>query len=107
LQRKLLKDMLRLIDFYYKYLTRLNKYWWVTIIFLAFTFLIGDGNLYNRYMSDKKIRSLEYEIQRYKKEIEDNMKKLRELQTDKDGLERFAREEYLMKKDNEDLFIVE
>ncbi|MDR2915349.1 MAG: septum formation initiator family protein [Tannerella sp.] len=99
--------MSQLTDFYKKYLAGLNKYWVVTIIFLAITFFIGDSNLYNRYKYDEKIRSLESEINRYKKEIEQNKKKIEELQTDKVGLEQFAREEYLMKKENEDVFIVE
>ncbi|MDR0394215.1 MAG: septum formation initiator family protein [Tannerella sp.] len=99
--------MSRLVDFYEKYLTRLNKYWLVTILFLFITFFIGDGNLYNRYKYDEKIRTLKNEINRYKKEIEQDKKKLQELQTDKVGLEQFAREEYLMKKEDEDLFIVE
>ena len=99
--------MSRLIDFYKKYLAVLNKYWLVTAIFLAITFLVGDGNLYNRYKYDERIRSLENDINYYKKEIEQNKKKIQELQTDKAGLERSAREEYLMKKEDEDIFIIE
>ncbi|MDR1223304.1 MAG: septum formation initiator family protein [Tannerella sp.] len=99
--------MSRLTDFYKKYLAGLNKYWLVTILFLAITFFTGDSNLYNRYRYEEKIRTLENEINRYKKEIEQNRKKIRELQTDRIGLEQFAREEYLMKGEDEDLFIVE
>jgi cell division protein FtsB len=96
-----------LTDFYKKYLAGLNKYWLVTILFLAITFFTGDSNLYNRYRYEEKIRTLENEINRYKKEIEQNRKKIQELQTDRIGLEQFAREEYLMKSEDEDLFIVE
>ena len=99
--------MSKLTDFYKKYIAGLNKYWLVTVIFLVFTFLIGDSNIYNRYKYDEKIRLLENDIERYQKEIEQNRKKINELQTDKVGLEQFAREEYLMKKPDEDLFIVE
>jgi len=99
--------MSRLIDFYKKYLARLNKYWLVTILFFGITFLIGDSNLYYRYKYDEKIQYLENEINRYKKEIEQNKQKIKELQTDKAGLEEFAREEYFMKKEDEDIFIVE
>jgi cell division protein FtsB len=95
------------MDFYRKYLAGLNKYWLVTVLFLVFTFLIGDSSLYRRYRYSEKIRLLENEIQRYKKEIEQNKKKIQELQTDKIGLERFAREEYFMKKEDEDIFIIE
>ena len=90
--------MSRIKDFYNKYLSRINAYWLVTIVFFALTFVMGDSSLYKRYTYDEKIRSLEKEIKHYQKEIEINSKKLNDLHTDKEGLERFAREEYFMKK---------
>ncbi|MDR3250493.1 MAG: septum formation initiator family protein [Tannerella sp.] len=99
--------MSEITDFYKKYIAGLNKYWLVTMLFFALTFLVGDSNLYQRYRYDEKIRDLDTEIRRYRKEIEQNTQKLRELQTDREGLEKFAREEYLMKKEDEDIFIVE
>ena len=98
--------MSRIKDFYNKYLSRLNAYWLVIIGFLILTFTVGDSNLYKRYTYDEKIRSLEREIKHYQKEIEINSKKLNDLRTDKEGLERFAREEYFMKKPNEDVYII-
>lgn len=98
--------MSRLKDFYDRYLSRINKYWLVTILFLGLTFMAGDSNLYKRYVYIKKIQELEKEIKQYKEEIEINTKKLNDLRTDKEGLERFAREEYLMKKADEDVFII-
>ena len=89
--------MSRIKDFYNKYLSRINAYWLVTIVFFALTFVMGDSSLYKRYTYDEKIRSLEKEI---------NSKKLNDLHTDKEGLERFAREEYFMKKPNEDVYII-
>ena len=98
--------MSRIKDFYNKYLSRINAYWLVTIVFFALTFVMGDSSLYKRYTYDEKIRSLEKEITHYQKEIEINSKKLNDLHTDKEGLERFAREEYFMKKPNEDVYII-
>ena len=98
--------MSRIKDFYNKYLSRINAYWLVTIVFFALTFVMGDSSLYKRYTYDEKIRSLEKEIKHYQKEIEINSKKLNDLHTDKEGLERFAREENIMKKPNEDVYII-
>ena len=98
--------MSRIKDFYNQYLSRINAYWLVTIVFFALTFVMGDSSLYKRYTYDEKIRSLEKEIKHYQKEIEINSKKLNDLHTDKEGLERFAREEYFMKKPNEDVYII-
>ncbi len=98
--------MLHIKDFYNKYLSKINVYWLVVIAFLIFTFTIGDSSLYKRYTYDEKIRSLEKEILHYQKEIDLNTKKMNDLRTDKEGLEKFAREEYFMKKPNEDVYII-
>ena len=95
------------VVFFKKLLSRNNIYWLIIITFLVVTFFVGDSNLLNRWKYEEKIRYLENEINRYKNEIELNKKKIQELQTDKEGLERFAREEYLMKKEDEDIFIFE
>ena len=98
--------MNRLEEFRKKYLAKLNAYWVVVVLFVAFTFTVGDSNLYKRYTYDETIRSLEKEIKQYEEEIKLNRQKLQELRMDREGLERFAREEYLMRQDDEDLFII-
>ncbi|MFV0540150.1 MAG: FtsB family cell division protein [Aestuariibaculum sp.] len=52
------------------------------------------------------IDALENEKEYYKKEIDKDNKSFKKLSTDK-GLEKFAREEYYMKRDNEEIFIIE
>lgn len=98
--------MSRIKEFYIKYLSWINAYWLVTIVFLVLTFTAGDSSLYRRYQYDEKIRGLEKEIRYYQEEAEENRRKLESLRTDKEGLERFAREEYFMKKPEEDIFII-
>ncbi len=98
--------MNRLKAFYDKYLSWINAYWLVTIAFLLVTLTVGDSSLYKRYQYDRKINELEREIDAYREETRVNSEKLRDLRTDKEGLERFAREEYFMKRENEDLFII-
>jgi cell division protein FtsB len=98
--------MLRIKKFYDKYLSWINAYWLVTIIILALTFTAGDSSLYKRYQYDEKIRSLEKEIETYCSEIEMNRQKLEGLHKDREGLERFAREEYHMKKPDEDILLI-
>lgn len=93
-------------DFYSKYLSWINVYWLVTIVFLILTFTAGDSSLIRRYQYDEKIRGLEKEIKAYQSEIEANRRKLDDLHKDKESLERFAREEYHMKKSNEDIFLI-
>lgn len=99
-------DMDWLKRFYTKYLAWINKYVLVTIGVFLLMCLDSDSNLYKRYMYDERIRNLEKEIKFYRDEIEINRQKLNELRTDKEGLERFAREEYFMKRENEDVYII-
>jgi len=93
-------------NIYTQYLSKLNKYWVVIIIFFIITFMVGDSNLYKRYQYDEKIRILEQEIKKYQRDIEIDREKLEDLNTNKERLERFAREEYYMKEPDEDVFII-
>ena len=54
----------------------------------------------------RELSKLKQDREYYKKKIEEDRRKLNELKTDNDNLEKFAREQYRMKKKNEDLFIV-
>lgn len=48
---------------------------------------------------------MENERDHYLKEISESTADLKLLQNNKELLEKFAREKYLMKKDNEDIFV--
>lgn len=54
----------------------------------------------------KNLRKLKSEKEYYVKRIEEDRRKLHELKTDDRNLEKFAREQYRMKKSDEDLYIV-
>jgi cell division protein FtsB len=98
--------MLRVKEFYNKYLYKVNFYLVLIIAFIAIAFTDSDSSLYMRYKYDMTIRSLEKEIKQCRDEIEINRSKLEKFRTNKEELERFAREEYFMKKPNEDIFII-
>lgn len=79
------------------------------IIFVIFTIwmLFFDGNsllIHNELNED--IEKLENEKEYYRKEIIKDNKAIKELKKE-EGLEKFAREEYYMKRDNEDIYIIE
>ena len=54
----------------------------------------------------RHLRELNREKVYYRERIITDSLKLNELKTNNENLEKFAREQYLMKKDNEDIFIV-
>ena len=47
------------------------------------------------------------EIEKYQADYEENTKRLNEITTNPDAIEQIAREKYLMKKPNEDIYVFE
>ena len=84
-----------------------NKYILVLVLFGAWMTFFDQNNLLSRVQYDQKIRRLNNEIAYYEREIEQSTQKRIELQSSNENLEKFAREQYLMKKANEDIFIIE
>ena len=84
-----------------------NKYALVLILFGVWMVFFEENNLLSRFNYDRKIRKLNNEISYYEKEIEQSNRKISELQRNNETLEKFAREQYLMKKSDEDIFIIE
>ncbi len=83
-----------------------NKYFIAGAAFVIWISFFDQNSLLDRFKSRIHLRELEEEKAYYKEKIKIENKQLEQLQTDKDNLERFAREQYLMKKDNEDIFII-
>ena len=86
-----------------KFLT--NKYIIILAAFLVWMFFF-DANVQLNKEFKKEIKELNNTINFYKKEIKQDKKIITELQ-DSLQLEKFAREKYLMKKENEDIYIIE
>jgi len=83
-----------------------NKYFLTITIFIVWITLLDTNNLIERYKQISDLRKLKLEREYYIKKIEEDKSKLNELKTDNHNLEKFAREQYKMKKKDEDLYIV-
>lgn len=83
-----------------------NKYLIAFSVFVIWILLFDNNNLIKRYNDLKDLRQLQKDKDYYTTRIEEDRRKLNELRTDSKNLEKFAREQYYMKKDNEDLFII-
>jgi cell division protein FtsB len=83
-----------------------NKYLLTITIFVIWILLLDTNNLIERYRQLRELRKLEAEREYYTKKIEEDRRKLNELKTDDNNLEKFAREQYKMKRKDEDLYIV-
>ena len=83
-----------------------NRYLLTIIIFVIWLLLLDSNNLISRYKEMKDLRKLKSDKEYYVQRIEEDKRKLYELKTDNRNLEKFAREQYRMKKPDEDLFVV-
>lgn len=77
------------------------------LIIVVFAFFVSESNIFARFGYDAKIMELNGQIEYYKNKTVEDRKKLEQLQSDKEQIEKFARENYLMKKENEDVYIIE
>jgi len=83
-----------------------NKYLLTLTIFVIWIMLLDSNNLIERYNQISEVRKLNIDKEYYMKKIEEDRRKLDELKTDNHNLEKFAREQYMMKKKDEDLYII-
>lgn len=83
-----------------------NKYILTIIIFILWVLLLDSNNLISRHKELKDLKKLKADREYYLKRIEEDKRKLYELKTSNRNLEKFAREEYRMKKPEEDLYII-
>jgi cell division protein FtsB len=83
-----------------------NKYLIATILFVVFIVFFDDRDLLSNIRHTREMKDLEKSRQYYQDEIAKTRQELKQLRTDAALLEKYARERYLMKRDNEDLFLV-
>ncbi|MCU0377794.1 MAG: hypothetical protein MUC78_05990 [Bacteroidales bacterium] len=83
-----------------------NRYVLTLLIFLIWIILIDPNNLISRVRDLRTRNRLLREKEFYMGRIEEDRRKLNELRTSNENLEKFAREQYLMKKPDEDLFVI-
>jgi cell division protein DivIC len=83
-----------------------NKYILTIIIFLVWILLFDSNNLIARFKDMNELHKLRTDKEYYTRRIEADRQKLHELKTDNKNLEKFAREQYHMKKPDEDLYII-
>ena len=75
--------------------------------FLIWMIFLDSNDLISRFRMGAKLRSLENEREYYQEKITEVEKDRQELTTNKELLEKFAREKYLMKKPSEEIFIIQ
>lgn len=83
-----------------------NKFFLATTFFVVWMLFFDRNDLLSQYEYRVQLQKLKEEKEFYILETERVKKDLDELNSDQEKLEKFAREKYLMKKDNEDVYVI-
>lgn len=86
---------------------RKHKYQITLGVFVVVIGFLDENSVVRRVGYAREESLLREEIEKYRKEYEENTERLNELVVDSGAIERIAREKYLMKKPNEDIFVFE
>ena len=89
---------------WFKFLS--NKYVWVLLFFITWMFFLDNYSYFGQRVLDKQINDLEDNANYYKEEIKKDQKNIKQLKNP-EQIEKYAREKYYMKKDSEDIYIIE
>ena len=84
----------------------LNKYVLTLLIFAIVLTFCGEQSLLNRVRRAHEVREKEEELSAYKQAIEETNAQIDRMNASTENLEQFAREQYFMHADNEDVYIV-
>ena len=86
---------------------RKHKYLITFAVFVVIIGFLDENSIVRRMGYASESSRLNSEIEKDRAEYEDNTERLNELAVDSGAIERIAREKYLMKKPNEDIYVFE
>lgn len=89
---------------WFKFLS--NKYVWVLLFFCVWMLFLDNYSYFDHRVLDAEIQELEDNKKYYQDEIRKDQQNIKLLKNP-DQIEKYAREKYYMKKDSEDIYIIE
>lgn len=90
----------------WKFICR-RKYFITIVAFTVVIVFLDENSMIRRLEYKHEIMQLKEEIEKYRTDYEESTQRLNEITTNPDAIEQIAREKYLMKKPNEDIFVFE
>ena len=84
-----------------------NKYLITLVLFAVLIGFLDENSIVRRMGYAREKSRLREEIDKFRTEYEENTRRLNELAVDSGTIERIAREKYLKKKPNEDIYVFE
>ncbi len=91
----------------WQWLRKVNPFLLLTVVFLVVVVLPGEYSIWNQIKYTREIAKQEREMRELEKNIEKANTEKKELLVEKDRLEKFARERYLMKEEDEDIYLID
>lgn len=82
-----------------------NRYLLAIAAFLVWMFFFDRNDVVHQIRKTQELKELNEKIQYYEEEIARSETELQGLQNDPAILEKYAREKYLMKRENEDIYL--
>lgn len=83
-----------------------NKFFISFILFIAIILFFDKNDLFTQMSRNRQLRELQESKAYYTARINEIRTELDQIKSNPATVEKYAREKYLMKKDNEDLFLV-
>ena len=84
-----------------------NRYVYATLLFLIVILFIDQFNLFEQIRLSKSVKDKKQQIEYSEKLVPESKQYLHDLQNDTATMEKVAREQYLMKRDNEIIYLTE
>lgn len=92
-----------IITFIKKYKIQLG----ILLFFVIYMSFFDEYNWLRIHRDKQKLENLKEEREYLLQKIDEDRQQIRTLETDSEALEKFAREQYLLKKENEEVFIIQ
>lgn len=83
-----------------------SKYTITIVLYFIWILFFDQNNLVDRHRISQDIKQLEKNKVYYKEQIAIDSLRLHELTTNEENLEKYAREQYYMKRENEEIFVI-
>ena len=84
-----------------------NRYVYTTLLFLVVILFIDQFNIFEQIRLHRALKDQRQQIEYYEQEVSQSQQYLDALQNDTATMEQVAREQYLMKRDNEVIYLIE
>ncbi|MGV0996475.1 FtsB family cell division protein [Empedobacter falsenii] len=84
-----------------------NRYFILTVAFAVWMIFFDQNSFFVHRELDKQIKLLEVDEQYYQEHLDTESEKLNQLNSNPAEIERIAREKHFLKKDDEDIFIIQ